>query len=311
MGDIIKALNYMVGIANDDTHGYDQENRLGPDFDCSSLIAKALHEAGFKVAVDSWTGNIRKQLLENGFEEIPVNHERKAGDIFLTEGRHIVMCKDDKTIVHASINENGTITGGKTGDQTGNEICIANFYTPSYGWQHHFRYKYANGAKNYDANIAGKYAVCGTTWLNVRAEAGVNGKYLIAIPAGTNVECGGFYSTVSGTRWLFVEFTYNNKTHKGFVSSKYLQGLTTANGVTSDKNLSGKYKVTACWLNIRTGAGTNYGVVRAIPYNTVVECDGTYDTFDGTKWLRIKCNYTDGRVYYGYCSTKYLIKDEV
>ena len=134
----------MVEVANNDKHGYDQENRNAPDYDCSSLVATALHEAGFKVSPYSWTGNLRKQLLDCGFKEIGVNEERKTGDIFLAERHHVVMCVDKNNIVHASINEKGTITGGQSGDQTGKEICVRSFYTPSYGWDYHFRYVGAN-----------------------------------------------------------------------------------------------------------------------------------------------------------------------
>ena len=31
-------------------------------------------------------------------------------------------------LVHASINENGKTTGGKSGDQTGKEICVRSYY---------------------------------------------------------------------------------------------------------------------------------------------------------------------------------------
>ena len=138
----------MVSVANNDAHGYDQTNRNAPDYDCSSLVGTALHEAGFNVSPYSWTGNLRKQLLDNGFKELPVNADRMKGDIFLSEKRHVVMCVDKNNIVHATSNEFGTATGGKVGDQTGKEICVRSFYTPSYGWDFHFRYQGENEASN-------------------------------------------------------------------------------------------------------------------------------------------------------------------
>lgn len=140
MGDIKSAVILAQQIALDDAHGYDQEHRNGPDYDCSSFIAYCLHENGFPVSLDSWTGNLHKQLVNCGFAELPIDSKRKSGDIFLTEGRHVVMCVSDTRIVHASGNENGRATGGKTGDQTGKEICERKFYTPSYGWDYHLRY---------------------------------------------------------------------------------------------------------------------------------------------------------------------------
>ena len=47
MGDIKKALKFMVDTANDNTHGYDQAKRNSPDYDCSSLLGTALNKAGF------------------------------------------------------------------------------------------------------------------------------------------------------------------------------------------------------------------------------------------------------------------------
>ena len=41
-----KACNWAVGIANDDSHGYDQKHRWGtPDYDCSSLVISAFQES--------------------------------------------------------------------------------------------------------------------------------------------------------------------------------------------------------------------------------------------------------------------------
>ena len=42
MGAVIEsAVNWAVGIANDNSHGYDQNSRWGVDYDCSSLVISA------------------------------------------------------------------------------------------------------------------------------------------------------------------------------------------------------------------------------------------------------------------------------
>ena len=41
MTKIEKAVTWALAIANDNTHGYDQQYRWGPDYDCSSLIISA------------------------------------------------------------------------------------------------------------------------------------------------------------------------------------------------------------------------------------------------------------------------------
>ena len=139
MGDIRKAVEWAVAIAEDNTHGYAQDQRNGPDYDCSSFVSTALSKAGFHISPYSWTGNMVDQLKADGFYEVPVNGERKAGDIFIHEENHVIMCIDSQHIVMASINEHGGVRGGQPGDQTGREIYILNFYTPSYGWQYHLR----------------------------------------------------------------------------------------------------------------------------------------------------------------------------
>ena len=142
MANINKAVRFMIDTAKDDTHGYDQTHRNGPDYDCSSLVATALHEGGFNVSPYSWTGNLEKQLRACGFTDC--KPPWKPGDIHLNVNHHVCMSVTPDTIAQASINEKGTVTGGKTGDQTGKEIYIRSYYEYSKGWDLHLRYIGAN-----------------------------------------------------------------------------------------------------------------------------------------------------------------------
>lgn len=139
MASIAAAVNFMTKIAQDDSHGYDQEKRNSPDYDCSSLVATALWEAGFKVSPYSWTGNLQMQLRACGFDDC--KPPWKAGDIHLNEKHHVCMSINETQIAQASINEKGTVTGGETGDQTGKEIYICDYYEYRYGWDVHLRYE--------------------------------------------------------------------------------------------------------------------------------------------------------------------------
>ena len=142
MPDIEKAVKYMEDIANDDSHGYAQDNRGGnPDYDCSSLVGTALNVAGFNVSKGSTTRNLYQQMINCGFKEIAIDAPRKRGDVFLSVGHHVVMCTDADNIVHASLNENGGIKNGQPGDQTGKEICIRSYYNHKNGWNYHLRYE--------------------------------------------------------------------------------------------------------------------------------------------------------------------------
>lgn len=138
MCDINKVVTFIIKIANDNAHGYDQQNRNSPDYDCSSLVAVALNQAGFKVNVNSWTGNLETQLRKCGFTDC--TKPWKAGDIHLNVREHVCMSINESQIAQACINEYGEVIGGKTGDQTGNEINISNYYEYPTGWNYHLRY---------------------------------------------------------------------------------------------------------------------------------------------------------------------------
>lgn len=149
MSNIIqKAIDYAVAVAKNDKHGYSQGGtRWGnPDFDCSALVISAWEKAGVKVktAGATYTGNMKAIFLKCGFEDITKSITLKTGvglipgDVLLKEGKHTAMFIGNKKIVHASINELGKIIGGKSGDQTGREICIRSYY--NYPWSCILRY---------------------------------------------------------------------------------------------------------------------------------------------------------------------------
>lgn len=179
MSDINKAVTFMKNTAIDNSHGYDQKNRNGADYDCSSLVGTALHEAGFNVSPYSWTGNLYSQLIKCGFVECKAPW--LAGDVHLKVGKHVCMSISNNLIVHATCNEKGTKVGGKTGDQTGKEICVANYYNYSGGWDYHLRYigKITNESKLLSIDtiarevIAGRWGT-GSTRKKLLTEAGYN-----------------------------------------------------------------------------------------------------------------------------------------
>ena len=140
MPNLEQSVQWAIRIANDPAHGYDQVHRNGPDYDCSSFVSTALYQGGFNISQSCTTRNLRSALTSIGWKTVGIDSSRQRGDIFLSEGHHVVLCTSSSQIVHASINEKGTTTGGKTGDQTGKEICVRSFYNHPKGWTHHFRW---------------------------------------------------------------------------------------------------------------------------------------------------------------------------
>lgn len=145
---INKAVAWAVGIADDPAHGYDQQHRWSPDFDCSSFVITAWQQAGVPVKTSgaSYTGDMYWAFLKCGFRDVTnsVNLNTGAnlqkGDVVLNTKHHTELYIGNGKMVKASINELGGTTGGKTGDQTGREIYIGNYYKPSYGWDYVLRY---------------------------------------------------------------------------------------------------------------------------------------------------------------------------
>lgn len=145
MSVIDKAVAYMVDLVTDPIHGYDQINRWGPNFDCSSSIIQSWDKGAgvpVKAAGASYTGNMRAAFTKCGFSVIPYKKGMSLvkGDIILNERHHTVMYIGDGKIAQFSINEKGTTKGGKTGDQTGKESYIGKFYEYSKGWDCVLRY---------------------------------------------------------------------------------------------------------------------------------------------------------------------------
>lgn len=145
MSIIDNAVAYMVDLVTDPKHGYDQINRWGPNYDCSSSIVQSWEKgAGIpvKAAGASYTGNMRAAFKKCGFTAIPYKKGMSLvkGDVILNERHHTVMYIGDGKIAQFSINEKGTTKGGKTGDQTGKESSIGKFYEYSKGWDYVLRY---------------------------------------------------------------------------------------------------------------------------------------------------------------------------
>ena len=142
---IESATSWAIGIAKDQSHGYSQAYRWGPDYDCSSLVISAYKHAGVPIdtTVVNYTGNLQN-LKKYGFKDVTGSVSLSSGSglqrgdilwyhISGTTG-HTAIYIGNGQIVHARGQSYGS---SKTGDQ-GSEIAVTSYYRGS--WQHVYRY---------------------------------------------------------------------------------------------------------------------------------------------------------------------------
>lgn len=109
------------------------------DRDCSSAVIdcwqQAISKTPYAGALGSatYTGDMRSVFVNSGlFVWHPMwdGYIAQRGDIYLNETSHTAMCTSaiPDMLAEFNINEFGGITGGSTGDQTGNESRIAPYY---------------------------------------------------------------------------------------------------------------------------------------------------------------------------------------
>lgn len=140
MSVIEKAVQWALNIAQDNSHGYSQQVRWGPSYDCSSLVITAFRQAGIPLAECTYTGNMKFPMLRAGFKNVTDDVELASGallqrgDVLLNEVHHTAIYIGNGQIVHARSSE-GT---SDTADNSGNEIRVQSYY--NYPWDVVLRY---------------------------------------------------------------------------------------------------------------------------------------------------------------------------
>jgi len=138
-----------AGYATWEIDGREYTVKCG-DYDCSSSIitawSTALEGTEYEGALDgaTYTGNMKSVFSASGLFEVWDTDTTSAvrGDVYLNETHHTAMCQDGSDdeppyyydcLSEFSINEQGGVYGGETGDQTGREAYIHGFYWYSPG----------------------------------------------------------------------------------------------------------------------------------------------------------------------------------
>lgn len=314
---IEKAVKWMENMANDNSHGYDQIYRWGEkgDYDCSAAVIAAWEQAGVKVktAGATYTGNMLSVFKKNGFVDVTskvnlyTGDGLQRGDVLLNTVHHTAMYCGNGKEVEASINEKGTATGGKPGDQTGREFLIRSYR--NYPWTNVLRYA---GRGNPDIATSNKnYLSKGDSGTSVKTmqkmliklgyscgSAGADGdfgsgtdKALRAFQKANGLTVDGLYGSVSKAR---LESLYNANSNLGKQTTSLSKNVKWNGTVVADDG-----------LNVRTWAGTENKKCSFSPLvnGTVVGVCDSVKAKDGSTWY-----YIAFKGKYGFVHSDYIRK---
>ena len=305
-----RAVQTAVAIANDNSHGYSQINRQGPDYDCSSLVYYAFSSAGFSLS-PAWfnTGNMGTALKNAGFTEITnidlsTSANLQRGDILWKSG-HTEIYVGSNQLIGAHSDENGGIYGNKKGDQTGREISVGNYYyegrsesgrTP---WTRVYRYSgYSSGTKPVITLDKTVYTVGNTmniTWTKY-ANSSEFKHYWLVITNTTNGKQ--YYGTVSGQDGDVNANSYSIKlTEQGNIKVTVYAVKKDGTGIYDSK------VVTVCSASV----GTKPTIVLSKDNYTVgdmmnITWTKFANSFDFKHYWLVITNTTNGKQYYGTVS---------
>lgn len=210
--------------ANNNMVGYDQSQRytfwehlkasnydpakitVKCEADCSSGVAAIVKGAGYRLGIQKlkdvsiycYTGNLRAALKAAGFEVL-TDSKYLTSDAYLLEG-DILLNDSCHTATNLTTGSKATTT--TTTASNGVEVDVK-----------------VDAAQSKDKSLAGTYKVTASDFLSLRAGAGTGKTELKRMLPGEKVQCYGYYTSVSGVKWLYVVY----KGITGFASSKYLK----------------------------------------------------------------------------------------
>lgn len=163
MPNLEKMVQQMEQWCNDDSHGYSQYHRYGPDYDCSSAVIEALKRAGWDMGGALTTDHIRAPLMRQGWVWLPPDVPKQRGDILLSEEYHVAVYVGNGMLAEFAIDEEGGIAGNQPGDQTGTEAYIHGYY--DYPWDGVLRFTGQSESEDDEMSMACIMRPNGEGWM--------------------------------------------------------------------------------------------------------------------------------------------------
>lgn len=145
-----------------------------------------------------------------------------------------------------------------------------------------------------DSSFGGTYR-CNTGRLNVRTAPSLSGAVVAGYGYGQTVTLDNWYCISNGYVWGrytsysgYTRYIAVGKPTGGYDPNDYLVRVATSQPSTSAQSgyRAGRYSVVVGTLNVRSGAGTGYGVVASYRYGQTVNLDGAFVTSGGYVWGR-------------------------
>lgn len=188
-------------------YGYDASKVTQKvEVDCSEAVRNCALYAGITVGSFSTATEASALMATGAFDKLTDSKYCNSSD-YLLRGDILVTKTKGHTVVAL---DNGAKAGGGS--------PASGSATASAGTSGATSAK-IDAAKSKDSSLAGTYKVIASNYLSLRAGAGTSKTELARLKPNEKVKCYGYYTAVSGIKWLLV--VANGIT--GFCSSAYLQ----------------------------------------------------------------------------------------
>lgn len=145
-----------------------------------------------------------------------------------------------------------------------------------------------------DSSFGGTYR-CSVSSLNVRSTPSLYGTVVASYGYGQTINLDNWYCISNGYVWGrytsysgYTRYVAVGKPTGGYDPNDYLVRAGTSQPSTSAQSgyRAGRYRVVVGALNVRSGAGTGFGVVASYHSGQTVNLDGTFVTAGGYVWGR-------------------------